>query len=130
MSIFIIDGVDYSALVHAESITESFETIAHDTAATKQDGADYFDMIGTRFSHSLTLKKRNATTAAQWDALYDVISNPTESHTVTLPHNQSTITYDAHIYNGSRPLLRQAVGVNVWGDITIEMKAISSQKEA
>lgn len=127
---FTIDGVDFSSLVIPDSLVESFENIAQDTSGVLQNHSDYFDMVGTKFSYQISLRKRSTATAAQWDSLNEILSSPVPSHTVTVPHNQTTWTFDAHISGGSRSLLAQLNGRNVWGDITINLTPISPQKEA
>ena len=82
----------------------------------KQDGEDWYDTIGTRYIHEITVTKNPSVSAEESDEFFDLISSPDDMHVVTLPHNSGNITYNAHITSGARELIDIIDGEYIWSD--------------
>ncbi len=124
----IIDGVEYADKVIVTSIKERFEKVYGDSVTMKQNGDDSYDVIGTKYTHTVTLTKNPNVSQAETNALFAILADSAEYHTVTLPHDEGEITYNAHIATGERNLLDKINGKYIWDDnITVEFRSISPQ---
>jgi len=128
---FIIDGTAYDVdIVIMPSFAESFEILSGKNSGRTQDGGMYIEQIGTYYNQSFTLKCRVSSRVELYDELYYTLSSPNNEHTVTMPHNQSWITFQAYISSGQRALERVENGVNYWGPIDVKFTAMDPQRRA
>ena len=118
-----VDGVSYDANCIFEDVEQDFNILSDSDSGRTQDGTMYINVIGTYYGYKLTIKRKASASVASWDALWDVLSAPVSFHTITVPHNQGEISFDAYIASGTRKLERQWHGVNYWGDIEIQFTA-------
>lgn len=125
-----IDGVSYDVDVWCDELDESFEKLSADTSGRTQDGTMYIDMIGTCYIYTLHIGRKSGTDVAQYDKLFEVLSEPVAFNHVEFPHGQKLLSFDAYITSGSRKLLRQYNGKNYWGDITIKFIPRAPQRRA
>lgn len=124
----IIDNKEYERVVFVLAVKERFEKVYGEAVATKQNGDNSYDVIGTRLIHTVTLMRNPDASQKETNEFFDLLSDGSEFHTVTLPHNESDITYDAHIATGERALLDMINGKYIWDDeITVEFQPISPQ---
>lgn len=124
----IIDGIDFSEFVIENDIEEAFELVEGESSVMTQSGRDWYDIIGTRYMHTLSILRNDSVSPEKWDEFYNVISSPVDFHTVEVDHAQGTITYDAHIFKGARKLLRVTGEKKIWSDMTITLKAAEPQR--
>ena len=125
MANLIIDGVTY-AHIHLVSIKRSFEVLDGENAGRLMSGEMERDIIGTYYNYSVELDADEAT-AAEYDALYEVLSSPSDSHTITVPYAQSTLTFNAYVTNGTDELLYVGAA-NRWGALSFNFIAMSPQR--
>lgn len=124
----IIDGVEYGDKVIVSSIRERSEKVYGDAVTMKQNGDNSYDVIGTRIIHTAVLSKNPQVPQSETNALFSLLSDPVESHTVTLPHDENEITYKAHVSVVERELLDKINGRYIWADdMTVEFQPISPQ---
>jgi hypothetical protein len=124
----IIDGVEYSDKVVVSSIRERSEKVYGDAVTMKQNGDNSYDVIGTKYIHTVVLSKNPQVPQSETNALFSLLSDPVESHTVTLPHDEDEITYKAHVSVVERELLDKINGRYIWADdMTVEFQPISPQ---
>lgn len=125
----IIDGVEYENTVIITSVRERFEKVYGDAVTMKQNGDNSYDVIGTRYIHTVTLTKNPEASQQDTNAFFALLADGAEYHTVTLPHDEGEITYNAHIATGERALLDKINGKYIWDDnITVEFQPISPQE--
>lgn len=67
---------------------------------------------------------------AEYASLYEVLTNPVGEHTVTLPYNQSTITFKCKIDTVSDKLYREEGTTRVWRGTTFSCTATEPSKRA
>lgn len=124
----IIDGVDYSHVAIVNELIESFELVEGESSVVKQSGRDWYDIIGTRYSHTVAILRNDEAAPEEWDEFCNVISSPVDFHTVEVDHDQGSITYEAHITSGERRLLRVVGGKKIWSDLTLNLRSAEPQR--
>lgn len=118
-----IDGKTYDVDVICDDFEEQFEILSDDSSGRTQDGTMWIDVIGTFYNVSMHVQRRQTTSAADYDDLFQILSAPVDFHTVEFPHGQGTISCQMYVSSGSRKLLRNHGGTNYWGDMTIQFVA-------
>ena len=111
-----INGKEYSGIVNVMKVVETFEKVYGESSVMKQDGEDWYDTIGTRYIHEITVTKNSSVSAEESDEFFHLISSPDDMHVVTLPHGSGNITYNAHITSGARELIDIIDGEYIWSD--------------
>lgn len=119
---FSIDGVNYDNVVRVTGLKQKFTILSGKNSKRLMDGKMYIEPLGTYINYEMTVEKRNSASNRQWDEFTNVLMNPDQKHTVTLPHFQRLQTFDMYISDGSRDLIQTNLsGTNSrWGDLTIE----------
>lgn len=126
-----IDGIDFSKTIIAVSVKERFEKVYGDSVTMKQNGENSYDVIGTKYNHTVIFTKHPDASQDDINAFFDILSDCKEYHLVTLPHNKSEISYNAHISGGERILADKINGDYIWDDdITVEFQSISPQRRS
>lgn len=125
-----IDGVDYSEFVIENEIKESFELVEGESSTVTQSNRDWYDIVGTRYSHTLSILRNDNISPEKWDEFYRVISAPVDFHVVEVDHDQGSIVYAAHIFTGARKLLRVTGGKKIWSDLTLTLRPAEPQRRA
>ena len=81
------------------SHSRSFSILDSEKTGRTADGEMFRDVIGTFYNYKMTIRARaNGVGAADLDALWDILSEPTVSHVCTFPYNQGTI-HTTHVYH-------------------------------
>lgn len=122
-----IDGREYRVHVIFPSLVNSFELREGSNTGVSQSGRQIRDIIGTAYSYELQAEP-DARFPEDFDALFDVLSAPVESHRVVLPYGQSTIEFDAAIVSGKRTWYGKAANLQRWKDMSIQFEPIAIQR--
>ena len=85
------------------------------------------DIIGTYYNYTLTVSV-NQNNYAAFDAFFNAITAPVEYHTVSFPHNQAYLSFNAYITSAERSLMRMKESFNRWGKMTINFIAMEPQR--
>lgn len=126
-----IDSFDFSNTVIAVSVKERFEKVYGDSVTMKQNGDNSYDVIGTRYIHTVTFIKHPEASQDDINEFFDILADTAEYHSVTLPHNKDEITYNAHISTGERELADKINGDYIWTDeLTVEFQPVSPQRRS
>ena len=126
-----INGKEYGGVINVQSITESFEKVYGESSVVKQNGEDWYDVIGTRYIHQVVFTQNPSVTPEESDEFFELISSPNAFQVVTLPHGSGEITYNAHISAGSRQLIDFIDGKYIWDDnITLTFRAAEPQRRS
>lgn len=93
------------------------------------DQRKHYDIKGTYYNYEVELAtaRMNVT---DYDNLYEAITAPQESHTVTMPYGQTTLTFDARISVASDSLISSFNTFKKWGTLKVTFEALTPQKEA
>ena len=128
MDYFKIDGRNYDVLVIG--IEESFNILySENTGRTMSQAARMtLDPLGTFFGHKVVVKRKQGY-EAEFDALYDYVSQPRyDGISVEIVHDQTTIKYDAYISNGARHLSKITKdGAIHWGELQLNIVPMEAQ---
>ena len=124
---FLLDGKAYNVLVTSHS--RSFSILDSEKTGRTADGEMFRDVIGTFYNNKMTIRARaNGVGAADLDALWDILSEPTVSHVCTFPYNQGTITQRMYITSGEQALIRLDPDHTQWGEIQLSFVAMSPRR--
>ena len=111
-SVFLLDGRAYQLQV--EEMERSFAVTDTDKSGRTIDYAMNRDIIGTFYNYTMKIFPK-VDDLDSYDAFYDAISDPNyESHEMTFPYGQETLTFRAYVSQGKDKLRRRG-GRNIWG---------------
>lgn len=109
-----IDNIEYKAN-WADDFKRKFEIINGDNSGRLQGNKDmYLEYVGTFFNFEGTIIQGKNCTNDEWDELLMVLANPINDHTVTIPFNQSTMTWQFYISSGEQGLIKVTDDGNRW----------------
>lgn len=122
-----MDGKRYRVRVRFGTIHESARLEEGINAGKLLSGDRERDLVGTYYSHSLEVEP-DPRYPGDYDAFYEDITAPVPSHTVTMPHGQGTMTYEAMVSaaeHGSNGVL---AGVRRWNGLSVSFVAKRPQR--
>ena len=123
---FSIDGVYYDVVIPEDGIERSFQILDDDTAGRVLSGAMHRSIIGTYYNYKITLGTSRMDKTS-YDAMYEILSSPVESHVLVVPYGQSTLTFDAYITSGTDTLKEMKSAGNTWHGLTLNFIALEPQ---
>lgn len=100
-----------------------------DKLGTTMDLRKHYDIKGTYYDYEVELATYKMQ-LAEYDSLYEVLTTPQESHTVTLPYGQSTLTFEARVSVASDSLIKNFTAFKKWSSLKVTFEALTPQKEA
>lgn len=119
---FIIDGVEYN--VHVLNLTRKFSVLDSSKTGRTQDGNMYRDIIGTFYNYTLTVAEKDGDVRS-FDAFWDAISRPDESHECIFPYGQEMLSQTMYITSGEQDIRLLRPSRTHWGEITINFIAMN-----
>lgn len=125
----IVDGKTYRVRIVYNTLVRAFELIEGSNAGNMMSGRHERDLSGTGFSYQMQIDP-DPDYPEDYDELFDLLSDPVNSHAVTVPYGQGTLTYDAEIINGRDVYEGTLSGIEQWKGMTINFRYISPQKVA
>ncbi|MEG2420344.1 MAG: hypothetical protein RSB55_02260, partial [Oscillospiraceae bacterium] len=126
MALFLIDGRKFD--VGIESLERSAEIREGSASGVALSGRRIRDIKGVYYDYSLTIST-DGLSPAEYDALYETITAPVESHTVSVPYGQSTLVYEAYITGAFDTLESSAEnGENLWGGLAFTFTAMEPKR--
>lgn len=125
--LFKIDGKGFSG-VGVESLKRSFR-IPDGTNAGDMLSGDYErDLVGTYYDYDLVITTSDLA-VNEYDALFEALSAPVNSHTVEMPYGMTSITFEAMIEGGDDELIPMNDGT-WWGNLNVTIRAKKPQRLA
>ncbi|MBQ9428620.1 MAG: hypothetical protein IJU41_03640 [Clostridia bacterium] len=123
----IIDGTEYTG-IRIITIKRSFSVTDGDNAGRLAvSGQMVRDIIGTFYNYQFTVDPK-ASDPATYDAFYEVISAPVDSHVIVVPYGQSTLTFDAYVTSGDDELILIDNDANRWKNLSFSAIAMAPQR--
>lgn len=124
-SFFKIDGTAYDVIIPEDGITQDGTILDNDNTQRTQSGNMIRDRVpGTFYNYAVKIRPKNGK-VADFDTVYNLLLSDMDFHTLTLPHNQGVIEYQAYITSASRTLNKVKNGVYYWGEISARFIAKS-----
>lgn len=125
-SVLSLDGKAYPNL-HVVSLKRSFYVLDGDNAGRVMTGAMKRDIIGTYYNYSMEIDPVSSD-LAEYDEFYEAISSPVDSHVLTVPYAQTTLTFDAYVANGEDKLVSKYNGRNEWQNLAVNFVAMKPKR--
>lgn len=126
MPVFTIDGVAYPGVLVMD-LQRSFSVLDGQNAGRVKTGRMVRDIIGTYYNYSMELDTSEAS-LAEYDALYEVLSAPQDSHMLVVPYAQGTLSFEAYLTNGEDALISMESSRNKWEGLSVNFIAMSPQR--
>ena len=122
-----VDGVEYKVNIVYPTRLLSFEILEGKNSGVSLSHKTIRDIGGTKYNYSMQIKAQKGH-QEDFDALFDVISAPVESHRVIMPYGQTTLEFDAAIRSGSVTDYGSSAGQRNWSDLEIYFEALEPQR--
>lgn len=122
-----IDGKEYHVFVVYPSRLRRFTIREGSNSGTSLSYRKIRDIGGTEYSYSMTIKA-NPQYPNDYDALYEVISAPVESHKVIMPYGQETLEFEAAVYSGEDIDMGVIGGTRRWSELQLSFEAMEPQR--
>lgn len=123
-----MDGVTYSTL-HVVSIKRTFTVLDGENAGRVQSGGMIRDVIGTFYNYAVEIDP-DAASRADYDAFFEAISAPVDSHTLEVPYAQTTLVFEAYVTQGGDELVLMEDAANRWENLSFNFIAMEPQRYA
>lgn len=124
MSLFTVDGRSFDVIV--SSLQRKASVLDGKNAGRTLSGRMERDIIGTYYNYTLGIDPK-LMTPADYDALYEILTAPTDSHGLVVPYGQGTISFNAYISNAEDTLKRMS-GINLWSDLAVTFTAMEPKR--
>ena len=118
-----MDGKTYRVRVIFPSVEEDARLEDGITAGKMLSGRWERDLVGTYYDHALSVEP-DPRYPQDYDQFFDDISAPVPSHTITMPHGQGTVTYEAMVYSVRRVSNGVIAGVRRWKGLQVYFQGI------
>lgn len=124
-----IDGIIYNAEWKSNSFEVTADIINGDESGRLQGSKDMFlDYIGTFFNSGGEIIRKRDCSDQEWSALFLVLSNPINNHTVKIPFLQGHLQTQIYISQIKSKLINQKLGKNKWNtSYSVTYTAMESQ---
>lgn len=122
-----LDGVYYNVAVTFGSMKRSFNLKEGSAKGESIMGRKIRDILGTEYTYEMNVEPF-PDDILSYDLFYQEISQPVDSHTITLPYNQTTITFDAAIESGSDNYTGNYNNKEHWNGLTIKFSPMEPQR--
>ena len=123
----LMDGVTYRVRVVYDSMQRRFSLRSGPNAGPMLSGREERDLLGTKYGYTMSIEPDPAY-REDYDKFYEAISASVDSHQITLPYGQSTITYEAMLEDGEDTFGGKLGGQNIWKGLSINYKPIEPQR--
>lgn len=121
-----MDGTVYRVRLPYRGLTRQFNITEGRNKGTSLSYRTIRDIQGTGYSYTLAVEP-DPLYPEDYDAFYEAISAPVDTHIITLPFGQSTITYEAQISSGNDTFLGKRAGTQRWNGLRINFVTIEPQ---
>lgn len=99
MQCITMDGIAYRVRIVYESLTRSFSILEGPNGGTAITGRGIRDIIGTSYPYEMQVEP-DPRYPEDYDAFFDAISAPVESHRVELPYGAGTKQFEMCVLSG------------------------------
>lgn len=118
-----MDGKTYRVRVIFPSVEETARLVEGPNAGDMLSGRRERDLVGTYYDHTLSVEP-DPRYPQDYDQFFDDISAPVPSHSIAMPHGQSTVTYEAMVSSVSHTCNGVLAGVRRWKGLQVTFEGI------
>ena len=118
-----MDGRTYKVRVIFGSIEETARLEEGVNAGDMLSYRHERDLAGTFYDHSMGVEP-DPRYPEEYDRFYEDISAPVDSHIITMPHGQGTITYEAMVSVAKHVSKGTIGGVRRWSGLSVSFSSI------
>lgn len=122
-----MDGISYRLRVRYNTLERAFELRSGDNEGYMLSGRHERDLLGTGYSYQFSVEP-DPQHPEDYDAFYEAVSAPVDSHEITMPYGQSTITFQAEVESGRDMWQGRMAGVSRWTGLAVNFKPIGLQR--
>lgn len=122
-----MDGTTYRVRIVYDTLIRSFELLEGVNAGEMLSGRHERDLLGTGYTYQMQVEP-DPRYPTDYDAFFDAISAPVDSHTIIMPYGQSTITYEAMVESGQDTYRGIVGGRTKWRGLTVKYRYIEPQR--
>lgn len=127
MQNIVVDGVEYRVRVVYESLSRSFSIVEGPNGGTAITARAIRDIIGTKYAYEMNIEP-DPRYPEDYDAFYETISAPVESHIVEMPYGNGSMKFEAMIVSGEDTYAGILVNRNAWKGLRVQFKPILPQR--
>ena len=127
MQNIVVDGVEYRVRVVYESLSRSFSIVEGPNGGTAITARTIRDIIGTKYDYEMRVEP-DLRYPEDYDAFYEVISAPVESHMVEMPYGNGVMKFEAMIVSGEDTYRGILANRNAWQGLRVQFKPILPQR--
>ena len=127
MQNIVVDGVEYRVRVVYESLSRSFSIVEGPNSGTAITARTIRDIIGTKYDYEMRVEP-DLRYPEDYDAFYEVISAPVESHMVEMPYGSGVMKFEAMIVSGEDTYRGILANRNAWQGLRVQFKPILPQR--
>ena len=113
-----IDQVAYDVLIPFESLKRTAELIEGRASGLSIEYRKIRDLQGVGFTYQFQVEP-NPTNRAAYDNFYNAITAAVDSHSITMPYGQTSITFDAYVDSVTDTFGGFENGQAVWKGLTV-----------
>ena len=114
----VVDNITYRVRVVYNSMVNEGQLVEGINRGDMLSGRHERDLQGTKYPYKMQVEP-DPRYPQDLDALFDNLTAPVDAHTVTLPYNNDTITYQAMIDMVSRTYDGTIGGRKRWKNMTV-----------
>lgn len=122
-----MDGTTYRVRIVYDTLVRSFELLEGVNAGEMLSGRHERDLLGTGYTYQMQVEP-DPRYPTDYDAFFEAISAPVDSHTIIMPYGQSTITYEAMVESGQDTYQGTVAGQTKWRGLTVQYRYIEPQR--
>ena len=127
MQNIVVDGVEYRVRVVYESLSRSFSIVEGPNCGTAITARSIRDIIGTKYAYEMNIEP-DPRYPEDYDAFYETISAPVESHIVEMPYGNGSTKFEAMIVSGEDTYRGILANRNAWQGLRVQFKPILPQR--
>lgn len=120
--VLTIDGVEYPH-IGISGLTRRASIMEDGNEGWTLNGVYQRGLIGTLYNYEFTLYQLGDAYADEYDAVYEVITAPQNSHVVVMPYGQGTITLTAYITEVGDAMRWDEPTGRLWGEMLVSCLA-------
>lgn len=122
-----MDGTTYRVRIVYDTLIRSFELLEGVNAGEMLSGRHERDLLGTGYTYQMQVEP-DPRYPTDYDAFFEAISAPVDSHTIIMPYGQSSITYEAMVESGQDTYQGTVAGQTKWRGLTVQYRYIEPQR--